>query len=53
MQHGHLMGPLPTLEESRDRCRQQLARLPDELRQLEPHQTYPVRFSEELENVRK
>ena len=51
MQHGHLLRPLPNLEESRDHCRQQLARLPDELLQLEPHQTYPVRFSEELENA--
>lgn len=49
LQHGQLVRPLPRLEESRERCRQQLSRLPDELFDLEPHQTYPVRISPELE----
>jgi len=51
MRYGHLICSLPTLEECRERFRQQLSRLPEELLQLEPRQNYPVRFSEELENA--
>jgi hypothetical protein len=51
MRQGRLLRGLPSLDASREHCRQQLARLPDELLQLEPHQTYPVRFSSELENA--
>jgi nicotinate phosphoribosyltransferase len=51
MQHGQLVRPLPTLEESRERCCQQLSRLPDELFKIDQHHIYPVRISHELENA--
>jgi nicotinate phosphoribosyltransferase len=51
MQHGQLVRPLPGLEESRERCRQQLSRLSEQLLDLEPHQTYPVRYSPEFEGT--
>lgn len=49
LQRGELTGPLPPLEECRRHCAAQLSRLPEELRALEPCQTYPVEVSEELE----
>src|SRR5205814_7619758 len=51
LQHGQLVQPLPSLEESRQRCRQQLAGLPDELLSLDHHHTYPVHISPELEKA--
>jgi nicotinate phosphoribosyltransferase len=51
MQRGQLVRPLPSLEESRERCRQQLSHLPDKLLELEPHQSYPVKYSVELEEA--
>ncbi len=51
MQHGQLVRPLPSLEESRERCRQQLSRLSEQLLDLEPHQTYPVRYSREFQGT--
>jgi nicotinate phosphoribosyltransferase len=51
MQRGQLVRPLPSLEESRERCRQQLSHLPDKLLDLEPHQSYPVKYSAELEEA--
>ena len=49
MREGRLIAPLPTLEESRTRCRRQLDRLPRELLDLGPAPPYPVHFSEGLE----
>jgi nicotinate phosphoribosyltransferase len=40
---------LPSVEEIRRRCAEQLHRLPPELLVLEQRQTYPVQISEELE----
>jgi nicotinate phosphoribosyltransferase len=51
MQHGQLVRPLPSLEEIRNRCRQQLSLLPDKLFDLDKHHPYPVRISPELENA--
>jgi nicotinate phosphoribosyltransferase len=49
LREGEPSGALPSLEESRRRCAQQLSCLPKELLGLEPCQSYPVRVSEELE----
>ncbi len=49
LRHGELVDALPSLEESRRRCADQLIRLPKELLALEPCQGYPVGVSEELE----
>lgn len=46
---GEVAEPLPSLQESRSRCAEQLRRLPLELLSLEPCQTYPVDVSDELE----
>ncbi len=51
LRQGELVDTLPTLEECRTHCRQQLDRLPRELLSLEPAPGYPVRFSEELETA--
>lgn len=49
MRQGKLIAPLPTLEESRVHCRQQLDRLPMGLLDLGPAPAYPVHYSEGLE----
>ncbi len=49
LRHGQLAEPLPSLEEIRRRCAEQLSRLPKELLALEPCQSYPIEVSEELE----
>ncbi|MDX2037934.1 MAG: nicotinate phosphoribosyltransferase [Isosphaeraceae bacterium] len=46
---GRLAGPLPTLEESRARCRAQLAALPDRLRELDAAADFPISYSDRLE----
>jgi hypothetical protein len=46
-----LSRPLSSLEESRERCRQQLFHLSHELLDLESHQSYPVKYSAELEEA--
>jgi len=51
MHRGQLVKPLPRLDEIQQRCREQLARLPARLRQLEPCDPYPVRFSEVLRSA--
>lgn len=48
---GEPVRPLPSLEEGRTRCREQLARLPRPLRDLGPCEPYPVRVSDELEEA--
>jgi nicotinate phosphoribosyltransferase len=49
LRHGQLVQPLPTLQESRSRCEQQLCRLPRQLLGFDPSKPYPVRVSDELE----
>jgi nicotinate phosphoribosyltransferase len=49
LRQGTLVAALPSLEESRHRCTEQLSRLPKELLDLEPCPPYPVQVSEELE----
>jgi nicotinate phosphoribosyltransferase len=49
LRRGEPSETLPTLEESRRRCAEQLSHLPAELLALEPCQAYPVQVSEELE----
>jgi nicotinate phosphoribosyltransferase len=49
LHRGEQMGKLPSLEESRRRCAEQLRRLPPELLDLKPCPPYPVQVSEELE----
>jgi nicotinate phosphoribosyltransferase len=46
---GTLVSELPSLEAIRQRCRQQLAALPDGLRRLDSLSVYPVSFSEALQ----
>jgi nicotinate phosphoribosyltransferase len=48
LKQGRLLQGLPSLEECRSRCREQRARLPEELLRLEAARPYPVRLSEEL-----
>lgn len=50
MLQGKLIEPLPTLEQARDRCREQLAQLPEALQALESSPTaYPVTYSAALQ----
>jgi nicotinate phosphoribosyltransferase len=49
LHHGELTDRLPSLEESRRRCAEQLSRLSSDLLTLEPCPPYPVHVSEELE----
>ncbi|MGH7225466.1 MAG: nicotinate phosphoribosyltransferase, partial [Gemmataceae bacterium] len=49
LQRGEPAEALPSLEESRRRCAEQLSHLPPELLALEPCQPYPVQVSAELE----
>ncbi len=49
LHRGQLVRQLPSLDESREHCRQQLSRLPEELLDLAEHRAYPIRFSPELE----
>ena len=48
---GHLVQPLPTIHEARERARRMLAELPDATRALEPDQTFAVSHSAELEEL--
>lgn len=45
---GQPVGPEDSLKAARERCREQLASLPDALRELEPEETYPVVFEDSL-----
>jgi nicotinate phosphoribosyltransferase len=42
MRGGRRIGPLPSLEEARERCARELAALPEPLRGLDPAAAYPV-----------
>ena len=46
---GQLVGPMPSLEAIRARCRHQLAHLPAELKELDSAWEYPIRYSDHLE----
>ena len=49
LHRGELVGALPSLDDIRRRCAEQLSRLPKELLALGPCQSYAVQVSEELE----
>ncbi len=49
IQAGRLARPFPSLETIRERCRQQLAALPDRLIRLDSTPDYPITYSETLE----
>ncbi len=46
---GKLVGPLPRLDAIRERCREQVAALPDVLRGLDAEPVYPMAYSLALE----
>ncbi len=46
---GKLAGPLPSLEDIRSRCREQLAALPTRLLTLDARPDYPISYSDALE----
>lgn len=48
LEGGQPVGPEDSLRAARDRCREQLASLPEALRELEPEETYPVVFEDSL-----
>lgn len=48
MQNGRITGPLPSLDDIRARCRDQLAKLAPKYKSLEPRDEYPVTFSRGL-----
>jgi nicotinate phosphoribosyltransferase len=50
IRRGRLVSALPTLSEVRDRCRHQLAHLPDRLHRLDAMADYPIFYSEVLED---
>ena len=48
---GHLIEPLPTLEQSRARAAESIAKLPPSLRALETSEPWPVIYSRELREL--
>lgn len=46
---GELVRPLPSLDDIRSRCREQLAALPDRLLPLDARPDYPITYSDALE----
>ncbi len=50
VRNGGLVAPLPSLEAIRERCRLQLAALPDNLRSLTSAPVYPITYSDRLED---
>lgn len=53
LRDGRPVGPADSLSAARDRCRAQLALLPDALRKLQPEETYPVVFEDSLLRARQ
>ena len=51
MREGRRIAPLPSLEQSRARTREQLARIPERCRRLYAPQPYPVEFSANLQGL--
>jgi nicotinate phosphoribosyltransferase len=49
LRSGRLVNGLPTLEDIRVRCRDQLAALPERLHRLDAQPDYPITYSEALE----
>jgi nicotinate phosphoribosyltransferase len=49
--NGRLVEPLPTLEQARERASESLARLPEQVRGLEPCEPWPVIQSRELREL--
>ncbi|MGE3822322.1 MAG: nicotinate phosphoribosyltransferase [Isosphaeraceae bacterium] len=49
VQNGRLAIPYPTVKEIRERCREQLAALPDDLRGVDASGVYPLTYSDQLE----
>jgi nicotinate phosphoribosyltransferase len=47
---GRLLGELPSLDQIRQRCRQQLAGLPERLLKLDALPSYPITYSDRLES---
>ena len=50
---GRLVGLLPRLDAVRDHCRRQIADMPDSLRGLDAQPTYPITYSELLDEAAK
>lgn len=48
MQNGALTEPLPSLSQTQQHSKQQLARLPQQFKRISDAETFPVRFSDEL-----
>lgn len=53
LEGGQPVGPEYSLKAARERCREQLASLPDALRALRPAKTYPVVFEDSLLQERR
>jgi len=53
MEEGRLLRPHPPLHELRQRCQQELARLPEPYKALRPQESYPVRCSPGLEELQR
>jgi len=51
MRNGRRVGPLPALAEARDRCRAEMARLPEDVLALEGERRYPLTRSAALEQL--
>jgi nicotinate phosphoribosyltransferase len=51
MRGGRALEPRSSLEEARQRCARDLARLPEALRRLEPEARYPVEITPALERL--
>ncbi|MBO0859207.1 MAG: nicotinate phosphoribosyltransferase [Chloracidobacterium sp.] len=52
MREGRILAPLPSLQETQERVRRQLSSLPERYKRLIDAQSYPVRYSERLEQSR-
>jgi nicotinate phosphoribosyltransferase len=52
LRYGKITAPLPTLKDSRNRCHQELERLPESYRSIINPARYPVQFSAGLKELR-
>src|SRR5262249_33649141 len=53
MRDGHIVAPLPGLREAQERARRQLASLPAPYKRLTGPQSYPVCYSDKLEESKR
>jgi hypothetical protein len=53
LQGGRVVGRLPTLEESKSLCREDLQRLPEIYKNIVDPARFPVKFSSELQGLRE